>query len=55
MTGPGIHEVRSGTQRALDRDIMVALGMARVFFLHPPLNLQPLRGAFIEKGFHRQF
>jgi hypothetical protein len=52
MTGCGIHEVSPGTQWALNPNILVALGMARVFFLHPALNFQPMSGAIIEKGFH---
>jgi hypothetical protein len=52
MTSRRIHEVSPGTQRAFDRNILVALGIGGVFFLDPTLHLQPMRRAFIEKRFH---
>jgi hypothetical protein len=52
VTGRRIHQVSLGTHRALIRNILIILDMAAVFFLSPTLNLQPMRGTFIEKGFH---
>jgi hypothetical protein len=55
VTCRGIYQVGPGTQRALNPNILIALGIHGVFFLDPALHLKPMRRAFIEKSFHQRF